>query len=366
MFATIDDARAFINSGTHEFRRGSSARYYECAWCKKGLRRRIKQVRTPHGGVGFQVHQNGKHDHVAPARRKNRRNTRAQLDAVRNAAPSLTAQQILLTHPDVDLDARRIRAIKSADTRKIRAKEWETWFNEHKQQDPANPSNGIAIARGQVTIAKTGELREYLVLSSRSLLERNASDKRCVHGQLSGDGNGKLIQRGHTLWKLSTTDMAHVEHTLAFVIMQGIEPTECIEAALWDIDRYIREHLSGGGLCAKAWMLDAAGTVKRAVRNFHAQTRPPIECSRVRTRAHPAHDDGGELKVGMCRRHVYDAVWVKIGELKKNGELPQDVDETEVLLFTHAHVVHTHTHPPTHTHTHTHTIPLIRVPFHVS
>ena len=149
--------------------------------------------------------------------------------------------------------------------------------------------------------------------------------------------------------------MAHVEHLLAFVIMQGIEPTECIEAALWDIDAYIRGQLGGGGLCAKAWMLDAAGTVKKAVRNFHeqnlARARPPNQRSRARSRAHPSHDDGGELKVGMCRRHVYDAVRVKIGEFRKNGELPQDIDETEVLLFTHAHVVHTHTHA----------IPLVRV-----
>ena len=76
-------------------------------------------MRTPNG-VRFQVHQKGKHDHVAPARRKNQRNTRAQLDAVRNAPPSLTPQQILLTHKDLDLDAQRIRAIKSADMRKIR------------------------------------------------------------------------------------------------------------------------------------------------------------------------------------------------------------------------------------------------------
>ena len=103
---------------------GTSGRYYECA-CKRGLRRRIKQVRTPND-VRFQVHQKGKHDHVAPARRKNQRNTRAQLDAVRNAPPSLTPQQILLTRKDLELDARRIRAIKSADTRKIRTKDWKT------------------------------------------------------------------------------------------------------------------------------------------------------------------------------------------------------------------------------------------------
>ena len=147
--------------------------------------------------------------------------------------------------------------------------------------------------------------------------------------------------------------------------MQGNEPTECIEAALWDIDAHIRGQLRGGGLRAKAcWMLDAAGTVKRAVRNVHqqnlARARPPNQRSRARTKAHPSHDDGGELKVGMCRRHVYDAVRVKIGDFKKNGELPQDIDETEVLLFTHAHVVHTHTHTHILTHsTRTCTVPHI-------